>query len=89
MDVPPILDKIAHCESGGRQFDVTGKVIQGRIDPDDRGKYQINRRYHLARATSLGLDLETTEGNTAYALLLYKENGTKDWLASKACWNNS
>lgn len=102
--VPTVLSKIADCESGvrkadgtavagsGRHFDENGTVVIGQhTDPKhglDVGKHQINTKYHLDRAKSLGIDIFSEEGNFKYARLLYKEQGTKAWTASKECWYN-
>lgn len=99
--VPKILSDIGWCESKNDQTRVgynyryktvtdaqgvtsTVKVLWSK----DIGKYQINDYCHEARATSLGLDIHTEAGNTAYALLLYNKNGTRDWNPSKACWQD-
>ena len=81
-----IMVKIAFCESGGRQFNSDGTVIRGRENPKDVGKFQINEYYHLADSKRLGMDIYTLEGNTAYAMHLYKTQGTKPWNWSKHCW---
>lgn len=86
--VPKVLLDIAYCESGGRQFYADGSLVIGKIDHADTGKFQINKRFHLKTAKKMGLDLDTEEGNTAYALFLYKTQGTRPWLASKKCWSN-
>lgn len=80
-----VLEAIARCESGGRQFNDDGTVIRGKVNPQDTGKFQINKFYHGKRAQELGMDLETLEGNTAYAEVLYREQGTKPWGWSKKC----
>jgi len=86
-EVPSILLDIAKCESGDRQFNEDGEVIRGRINPLDIGRFQINLHYHGDRAKELGIDLFTLEGNTEYALMLYKEQGTQPWLWSAHCWS--
>lgn len=85
--VPEILRKIAHCESGNRQFDDNGNVIRGRENPKDIGTYQINLFYHQEVAEKLGYDLFTEEGNKGYAIWLYNKQGTNPWFWSKKCWN--
>lgn len=92
--IPKILEKIASCESGNRQFG-TGSgqklsevVLRGRENPADVGLYQINEFYHLETAEKLGINLYTWTGNTQYALYLFKKNGTRDWNWSKNCWRN-
>lgn len=85
---PEILNRIAFCESNGKQFDENGQVVRGKENPNDIGKYQINLLFHLETSQKMGLDIFTEEGNEKYALYLYKKNGAKDWLASKECWKN-
>lgn len=86
-EIPPILEEIARCESGGRQFKENGEVIRGVINSQDVGKFQINEKYHLAKSKELGMDIYTEQGNTAYALWLYKNQGTTPWNWSKGCWS--
>ena len=86
-DTPAILEKIAYCESRGRQFDENGEVIRGEHNPDDIGKYQINLENWGAEAKKLGFDLFTEEGNRAMALELYRRQGTRPWFWSKHCWS--
>lgn len=83
----PILIEIARCESTFKHSDKDGNVIRGKIDKADVGVMQINERYHLERAESLGFDLHTIEGNTAYAEYLYNKQGVKPWSASAKCWS--
>ena len=88
----PALVSICGCESGGntgkpRQFNEDGTVVKGKVNSLDSGMCQINLKYHEARAISLGLDLFTEEGNIEYANLLYKEQGTAPWEASRSCWS--
>ena len=85
--LPEILERIAYCESGGKQFNTDGTLIRGKINPLDVGKFQINLYYHEDEARQLGYDLLTLEGNTAYALHLYEREGTAPWNWSKPCWN--
>lgn len=83
----PILAKISKCESRFRQLGSDGQVLRGKVNSDDVGLMQINEHYHGAKAESLGLDLETIDGNLAYAKYLYNKEGTKPWNASAPCWN--
>ena len=84
--LPPILKKIAWCESGDRQFSSDGSVLRGRVHPYDVGRFQINTKVHLDTAQKLGFDVFTEEGNLAYALYLFETQGTQPWNASKSCW---
>lgn len=85
--IPPIMQKIAKCESGGKQFNEDGSLVRGHKVFNDVGKFQINEFYHEKEARKMGLDLRTEEGNTAYAMYLYETRGTGDWESSRACWS--
>jgi hypothetical protein len=82
----PVLAKIAFCESTLRQVGKDGQVLRGKVNSDDVGLMQINEVYHGDKAKSLGLDLESIEGNLAYAKYLYEKEGTAPWSASAKCW---
>jgi hypothetical protein len=82
-DLPLALQAVAICESGARH-EVKGKVIKSKTG--DYGIMQINSKVHKARAESLGYDIYNGNQNMAYALLLYRENGLRDWSASAKCW---
>lgn len=88
-EVPLILQKIGWCESRGQQFNPDGSVHRGIINSKDVGKYQINEFYHLETSRRLSMDIYTLQGNTQYALYLYKTQGTKPWNWSKGCWGGS
>jgi len=50
----PVMQRILKAESGGHHFDPkTGKVLTGREDKDDTGKWQINFRFHGKAANCL------------------------------------
>lgn len=87
--LPPILGKIAWCESRNRQFNPDGSVHRGEINPQDIGKWQINTKYWLELSIQLGYDIYTEQGNTNMALYIYEHYGTKPWNWSKNCWNVS
>jgi hypothetical protein len=36
----------------------------------------------------MGLDIETLDGNLAYARHLYRTQGTAPWVYSEHCWNS-
>jgi hypothetical protein len=84
-DIPAMVE-IARCESNFRQYEKSGVVLQGRVDKRDTGVMQINRGYHGAAATNLGLDLDKPEDNMAYAKFLYKKQGLQPWMSSYPCW---
>lgn len=83
----PILAKISKCESGYRQFDSHGQILRGEVNKDDVGLMQINEFYQGDKAKKLGLDLETVQGNLAYAKHLFDTEGTTPWSASQKCWD--
>lgn len=85
----PILIKIAECESQFRQYDSKGNILKGRVNKGDLGLMQINKYYHEEKADELGLDLETIDGNMAYAKYLYEKEGAKPWLSSSKCWKGN
>ncbi len=84
--LPQIMLDIAHCESGNRQFLDNGEIVS---NPHSSaiGRFQIMSSLHRDTAESMGMDIDTEEGNTAYAMYLYKKNGTRDWNASRDCWS--
>ena len=90
--VPQVLLDIAYCESGSNQKAIgyNYRYVNGKrvISSRDIGLFQINEYYHAKSAKALGMDIYTQSGNTAYALYLYKRNGTRDWNASRHCWSN-
>jgi hypothetical protein len=88
-DPVKVLEEVAKCESGARQYKQDGTIVFG-INTNrtiDVGYYQINTS-NEATARAKGWDIYTYEGNRAMALYLYEKNGLKDWNSSKHCWNN-
>lgn len=77
-ELPGELQFVAICESNGRQ-EARGKA--GEI-----GIMQIHPLYHAKRAKLFGFNIYEAKGNMAYGNLLYLENGLRDWLGSKKCW---
>jgi hypothetical protein len=85
----PLMAEISKCESHFRQFEKDGSIFRGKVNNQDVGAMQINEYYHKDRATKLGYDLRTLEGNMAYARLLYQEQGGQPWVSSSPCWKKS
>ncbi len=85
----PVMAEIARCESTFRHTLPDGSVLRGKVDSDDTGVMQINRRYHGAKAAQLELDLNDIYHNMAYARYLYETQGTQPWSASAPCWNKT
>jgi ribosomal protein L20A (L18A) len=85
----PILSKVAFCESRYRQFDANGNVLRGVVNAKDVGVMQINEDFHLKDSLDLGLDIQTLEGNLAYAKHLYEKQGVSPWVHSSKCWSKN
>ena len=85
----PELAEIAKCESNFRQYDASGAILKGTVDPDDIGIMQINKYYNGQNAEKLGYDIYTIEGNLAYAKVLYDKFGTDPWQSSEKCWESN
>lgn len=82
----PVLERIANCESGNKQFK-DGQVLISinKNGTYDQGIMQINS-IHNKDASNRGYNLATEEGNKGYGKFLYENYGTSDWSASQACW---
>jgi hypothetical protein len=85
----PVMAEIARCESTFRHTLSDGSVLRGRVDSDDTGVMQINRRYHGEKAAALQLDLNDIYHNMAYARYLYETQGVQPWSASAPCWSKT
>lgn len=76
--------KIAECESS---LKVDAFNPSNRDGSNDSGIFQINSVHHTT-TQSLGLDVKgSMYDNIEYAMMLMKENGTRDWYSSQHCWN--
>lgn len=87
LSVPEIMRKIAECESGNLHFSQNGKVLLGKYNRYDIGRYQINSLFWEEKAEELGYDIYAETGNEAMALYLYRKYGTSPWKRSQRCWN--
>lgn len=65
---------IVECESDFTHYKKDGTVLVGRVDADDIGVAQINRRYHP------GVDSKDLWENLSYARELYDEQGSAPWV---------
>jgi hypothetical protein len=83
--VPPIMKRIATCESNNSHYDKNGQVLINKTQ--DAGRYQINIPIWGKKATELGLNLMVEKDNEEMALWIYENRGTVDWYASQDCWN--
>lgn len=84
-----VMERIAKCESGGKQFDKKGNVIMKKNANNswDVGKYQINEAVWGPTAAKMQVNIFTEEGNEKFAYSLYEKYGTEPWVWSKPCWN--
>ena len=85
----PVMIQVARCESHFRHTLADGSILRGVVDSADTGVMQINKRYHQATATRLGLDLHDIYDNMAYARYLYDNQGVQPWNASAPCWKQT
>jgi hypothetical protein len=83
----PVMISIAECESNFRQFDKDGQVLKNSEGSSAVGVFQILSSVHDSTAGTMGLDIDTLEGNVAYAQHLYQEKGTEPWKSSESCWS--
>ena len=82
----PIMAEVARCESTFHQYGKNGKALHAGTNNGMIGLFQIHARIHRLEALSLGLDINTPEGNVAYARHLYEQEGMEPWYSSRACW---
>lgn len=80
--------KVAFCESGLKQFNSDGTVVENNTS-HDVGIFQINLKYHLLDAEKMGIDIYTAEGNVKFAKVLYNQFGLNPWEWSFPCWVKS
>ena len=85
----PVMIEIAKCESGLRQFDWRGNALRGGMGSKMVGVFQIHADVHRETADLMGLDIDTLEGNIAYARRLYDKEGTGPWISSSSCWDKN
>ena len=85
--LPPVLQRIAQCESWGQQWTRDGKVLRGKRNPQDLGLFQINAVVWAQQAEALGYDLHTRDGNTQMARYIFAHYGSAPWQASAKCWS--
>ena len=82
----PVLIKIAKCESSFRQYDSSGNPLYGGSG-GMVGVFQVAAAIHQDVAKDLQYDINTLDGNLAYARYLYEHEGVVPWLASASCWD--
>ena len=87
----PAMRPVCACESVGnpdkapQHFDEDGGVLHGKQNPDDIGMCQLNEPTWGDKATELGWDIYTPEGNILMANWIYANEGYFPWRYSKGC----
>lgn len=84
----PVMIEIARCESKFRQYAANGDPLYGGAGGKMVGVFQVYSDIHKSFAHTLGMDIETLDGNMAYAKYLYEREGTRPWLSSASCWGS-
>lgn len=87
--LPPVLQRIAQCESAGQQFTRDGKVLRGKRHPQDTGLFQINAVVWAKQAEALGYDIRTRDGNEHMARYIFDNYGSAPWQTSARCWSRA
>jgi hypothetical protein len=87
--LPPVLQRIAQCESSGQQFTQDGKVLRGKRHPQDTGLFQINAVVWAKQAEALGYDIRTRDGNESMARYIFDNYGSVPWQSSAKCWSRA
>lgn len=85
----PVMIEIARCESKFRQYTDAGNPLYGGYGGGMVGIFQVYADVHRSFAKSLGMDIETAEGNIAYARYLYDSESTRPWNSSMSCWRQA
>ena len=79
----PLLVKICKAESGNRQFEKSGRVLRGRVNPSDIGFCQIHEPIWNDKARELGYDIYTEQGNKDMAIYIFLTEGESPWNSSR------
>ncbi len=79
MSDMPAMIEIAQCESGFRQFAPDGSVLHGGIGKGYIGIFQVDESMHGPKAQSMAFDINTVDGNIAYARYMFFATGTNPW----------
>lgn len=79
---PKLMSAISYCESDYR----VNAINTNKGGSQDKGAAQINS-VHLPELQRLGLDRTNPEDSFEFMAILLKRNGTRDYKASKQCWD--
>ncbi len=82
----PIMVEIARCESDFHMYDTYGNPLYGGTG-GMVGVFQEAAAIHNDAAKNLGLNINTLDGNLAYARYLVENQGLAPWYASAHCWS--
>jgi hypothetical protein len=74
----PVMVDVARCETKFKQYNADGSAYYD-ASRTYIGTFQISEKIHTPRATSMGLNLATLDGNLGYARYLYDTSGTNPW----------
>lgn len=75
-------------EPGGRQFDEKGNVVRGKVDKDDTGALQINKRIHadlLKEHPEINIE-KSKEDNYRFGEILVQKFGFEPWAKTRSIW---
>ena len=78
--MPLVLQKVAICESGGKQHHANKKIVTGSAG--EKGMMQIHP-VHFSNAKRLGFNLDDPNGNMAYAMWLHEREGLAPWTCAR------
>lgn len=95
--IPPVMERIAKCESKNRQFNDDGMPIEyvnmsgkyaGTVDV---GYFGINRSIWGKKAKELGYNIYEEDGNKKMGMWLFENYGTEPWSYTSGprgvgCW---
>lgn len=89
-----VMDRIAGCESQGSakskgsHIAKNGQVVvhANANQTVDVGIFQLNVNVWGKKATELGYNIFTEQGNKDMAYWIYKNVGTGPWYSSENCW---
>jgi hypothetical protein len=69
--LPPVLQRIAQCESHGQHWIRNRTILRGTRNRHDTGLFQLNTVVWGKKAQKLGYDIRTPEGNAHMARFLF------------------
>ena len=73
--LPPVMHRIAQCESRGQHWTKQGRVVRGKQNRHDTGLFQINTIVWGKKAQDLGYDIYTRRATRAWHAISLKTTG--------------